>query len=131
MTRGPKSREAVHKVLRQSPGFRSAQDVFAEMRAGGAKIGLTTVYRALQSLQDDGRVDVLRTDDGESVYRACESETHHHHLVCRRCGLTIEVAEPSVEHWTEVVGVEHGFTDITHTVEVFGTCSSCSQATSE
>lgn len=131
MTRGPKSREAVHKVLRQSPGFRSAQDVFAEMRAKGSKIGLTTVYRALQSLQDDGRVDVLRTDDGESVYRACESESHHHHLVCRRCGLTIEVAGPAVEHWTEVVGVEHGFTDITHTVEVFGTCSSCAQAASE
>lgn len=41
MTRSPKSREAVHEILRQSPGFRSAQDVFAEMRADGAKIGLT------------------------------------------------------------------------------------------
>ncbi|WP_055483351.1 Fur family transcriptional regulator [Sphaerimonospora mesophila] len=128
MTRSPKSREAVHEILRQSPGFRSAQDVFAEMRADGAKIGLTTVYRALQSLQDAGRVDVLRTDEGESVYRACETESHHHHLVCRRCGLTVEVANPDVERWAELMGVEHGFTEITHTVEVFGTCASCTDS---
>ncbi|MBP2702637.1 transcriptional repressor [Microbispora sp. RL4-1S] len=123
-----KSRDAVHETLRQSTGFRSAQDVFAAMRAGGAKIGLTTVYRALQSLSDAGRVDVLRTDDGESVYRACQSEWHHHHLVCRNCGRTVEVAGPDVERWAEVVGAEHGFTEITHTVEVFGTCSSCAAA---
>jgi Fur family ferric uptake transcriptional regulator len=94
----------------------SAQDVYAEMRLHGAKIGLTTVYRALQALADKGAVDVLRTDDGESVYRACATSAHHHHLVCRRCGRT------------EAVGSEHGFTEITHTVEVFGTCSSCSAA---
>ncbi|MEU8251146.1 transcriptional repressor [Nonomuraea sp. NPDC048916] len=119
-------RDAVHDTLRRSKGFRSAQDVYAEMRQHGAKIGLTTVYRALQALADGGHVDVLRTDEGESVYRACASGDHHHHLVCRRCGHTVEVAGPAVERWAETVGGEHGFTDITHTVEVFGTCSTCS-----
>ncbi|MEU6999342.1 transcriptional repressor [Nonomuraea sp. NPDC046570] len=119
-------RDAVHDTLRRSEGFRSAQDVYAEMRSDGAKIGLTTVYRALQALADGGQVDVLRTDDGESVYRACASDDHHHHLVCRRCGRTVEVAGPAVERWAEMVGSEHGFTEITHTVEVFGTCGSCS-----
>lgn len=118
-------RDAVHDVLRHSEGFRSAQDIYAEMRAGGAKIGLTTVYRALQSLADSGQVDVLRTDDGEAVYRACASVQHHHHLVCRRCGHTVEVDGPAVERWAENVGREHGFSDVTHTVEVFGTCASC------
>ncbi|MDF5754152.1 transcriptional repressor [Spongiactinospora sp. TRM90649] len=118
-------RDAVHDTLRRSEGFRSAQDIYAEMRAEGAKIGLTTVYRALQALADNGEVDVLRTDDGEAVYRACASGTHHHHLVCRRCGHTVEVAGPAVERWAETIGREHGFSDITHTVEVFGTCSSC------
>ncbi|GAA2649422.1 MULTISPECIES: Fur family transcriptional regulator [Nonomuraea] len=121
-------RDAVHDTLRRSEGFRSAQDVYAEMRSDGAKIGLTTVYRALQALADGGKVDVLRTDDGESVYRACASGDHHHHLVCRRCGRTVEVAGPDVERWAEAVGAEHGFTDVTHTVEVFGTCASCSAA---
>ncbi|MFI7451366.1 Fur family transcriptional regulator [Nonomuraea sp. NPDC049714] len=120
-------RDAVHDTLRQSAGFRSAQDVYAEMRQHGAKIGLTTVYRALQALADGGHVDVLRTDDGESVYRACATGEHHHHLVCRRCGRTVEVEGPAVERWAETVGTEHGFTEITHTVEVFGTCASCSK----
>ncbi|MFI6709286.1 Fur family transcriptional regulator [Nonomuraea sp. NPDC050478] len=120
-------RQAVHETLRQSEGFRSAQDVYTEMRQHGAKIGLTTVYRALQTLADHGKVDVLRNDEGESVYRACATGEHHHHLVCRRCGHTVEVAGPAVERWAETVGADHGFTEITHTVEVFGTCSSCSK----
>lgn len=120
-------RQAVRKVLARSTSFRSAQDIYAELRAGGAKIGLTTVYRALQALSDAGEIDVLRTDDGEAVYRACASESHHHHLVCRRCGRTVEVAGPAVERWAESIGKEHGFTDVTHTVEVFGTCPSCAE----
>ncbi|MFC6086381.1 Fur family transcriptional regulator [Sphaerisporangium aureirubrum] len=118
-------REAVRQVLAGSESFRSAQDIYAQMRADGAKIGLTTVYRALQSLADAGQVDTLRTDDGESVYRACATGSHHHHLVCRGCGRTVEVAGPAVERWAETVGTEHGFSAITHTVEVFGTCPTC------
>ncbi|MEV0585909.1 transcriptional repressor [Nonomuraea sp. NPDC050310] len=121
-------RDAVHDTLRRSDGFRSAQDVYAQLRSDGAKIGLTTVYRALQALADGGLIDVLRTDDGESVYRACATDAHHHHLVCRRCGRTVEVAGPAVERWAEAVGAEHGFSEVTHTVEVFGTCADCATA---
>jgi Fur family ferric uptake transcriptional regulator len=120
-------REAVRKVLVRSDSFRSAQDIYADMRADGAKIGLTTVYRALQALSEAAEVDVLRTGEGETVYRACRTETHHHHLVCRMCGRTIEVAGPAVERWAEAVGRKHGFSDVTHAVEVFGTCPECSR----
>ncbi|MBC6461629.1 Fur family transcriptional regulator [Actinomadura sp. HBU206391] len=118
-------REAVRRVLASNEGFRSAQDIFADLRADGSKIGLTTVYRALQALSDSGEVDVLRTDDGEAVYRACATEQHHHHLVCRSCGRTVEVEGPTVERWAEAIGKEHGFAEVTHTVEVFGTCPGC------
>ncbi|WP_061294555.1 Fur family transcriptional regulator [Herbidospora cretacea] len=122
-----RSRDAVHEILRQSEAFRSAQDIFTEMRADGSKIGLTTIYRALQALNNDGRVDVLHTDAGETVYRACATDSHHHHLVCVKCGRTVEVDGPDVELWAEQVGAEHGFTAITHTVEVFGTCAACAK----
>jgi Fur family transcriptional regulator, ferric uptake regulator len=121
-------RDAVRQALETSDGFRSAQDLFADLRAEGSKIGLTTVYRALQALCDAGEVDVLRTDDGEAVYRACETDEHHHHLVCRACGRTVEVAGPTVERWAEAIGAEHGFVGVTHTVEVYGTCPTCAQA---
>ncbi|PRY02709.1 Fur family transcriptional regulator [Allonocardiopsis opalescens] len=121
-------RDAVRQVLSHSDGFRSAQDLYADLRADGAKIGLTTVYRALQSLCEAGEIDVLRTDDGEAVYRACATGDHHHHLVCRRCGRTVEVAGPAVEKWAAALGARHDFTDVTHTIEIFGTCRECAGA---
>lgn len=119
-------REAVRQALTGSSGFRSAQDLYAGLRAEGSKIGLTTVYRALQALSDSGEVDVLRTDDGEAVYRACDTENHHHHIVCRVCSAAEEIEDPAVERWAAEMGTKHGFTKVTHTVEVFGTCAGCS-----
>jgi len=121
-------REAVRRALATGDGFRSAQDIYAALRAEGSKIGLTTVYRALQAMAESGEVDVLRTAEGEAVYRACATEDHHHHLVCRSCGRTVEVEGPAVEKWADAVGAEHGFTDMTHTVEIFGTCPECAAA---
>lgn len=121
-------RDTVRQALNQSSGFRSAQDLYADLRSEGSKIGLTTVYRALQALSDSGEVDVLRNDDGESVYRACATDSHHHHLVCRHCGRTVEVEGPAVERWAENLGTEHGFRHVTHTVEVFGTCPECARS---
>lgn len=119
-------REAVRQALTGSSGFRSAQDLYADLRADGSKIGLTTVYRALQALSDSGEVDVLRTDEGEAVYRACDTESHHHHIVCRVCATAVEIEGPTVEKWAAEMGAKYGFTGVTHTVEVFGTCANCS-----
>ncbi|MGB7449287.1 MAG: transcriptional repressor [Ornithinimicrobium sp.] len=112
---------AVTAELRATEDFTSAQDLHARLRAGGSAVGLATVYRTLTTLAADGDVDVLRTDEGEAVYRACSSG-HHHHLVCRDCGRTVEVAGPTVETWTERVAREHGFRDVAHSLEIFGTC---------
>jgi|SRR5690625_2779165 len=121
-------RDTVRQALNDSTGFRSAQDLYADLRSEGSKIGLTTVYRQLQALSDSGEIDVLRTGDGEAVYRACLTEAHHHHLVCRQCGKAVEVEGPVVERWADAVAAQNGFTDITHTVEVFGTCADCAAA---
>ncbi len=119
-----RQRSAVRDELDRDPAFRSAQEIHASLRESGHRIGLTTVYRALQSLADADEVDVLRNDDGESTYRAC-SAGHHHHVVCRRCGTTVEVEGRAVESWAERVAREHGFVDVDHTVEVSGTCARC------
>jgi Fur family transcriptional regulator, ferric uptake regulator len=114
----------VAELLEQISDFRSAQELHEELRKRGQGIGLTTVYRTLQSLADAGEIDVLRTDSGEAVYRRC-SDHHHHHLVCRNCGRTVEVEGPAVEKWAERVASENGFSKVSHTVEVFGTCAAC------
>lgn len=118
-------RAAVREQLDGATEFLSAQEVHARLRASGAKIGLTTVYRALQVMADSGEVDALRQADGETVYRRCTTSRHHHHLVCRGCGRTVEVEGPAVERWAERVASAHGFRDVEHTLEVFGTCANC------
>ncbi|WP_432514101.1 Fur family transcriptional regulator [Kineococcus sp. SYSU DK001] len=124
--RSTRQRSAVSAALDEADAFLSAQDLHARLRERGENVGLATVYRALQVLAEDGDVDVLRTDDGgEAVYRRC-STGHHHHLVCRRCGATVEVEGPQVEAWARRVGSEHGFTAVQHVVEVFGVCADCS-----
>jgi len=117
----------VREALAQREGFRSAQDVYSALRQQGDSVGLSTVYRHLQGLADEGEVDVIHTPDGETTYRFCggASTKHHHHLVCRQCGRAEEIEGRGVEKWASAVGAEHGYTDIDHTVELFGICAAC------
>jgi Fur family ferric uptake transcriptional regulator len=127
MARSTRQREAVRAAFADLDGFVSAQEVHARLRTAGDGVGLSTVYRAVQSLADDGELDTLRTGTGELLYRRCSTQ-HHHHLVCRTCGRTVEVAGPAVERWADRVAGEHGFADVSHTLEIFGTCASCRAA---
>ncbi|WP_341926559.1 Fur family transcriptional regulator [Nocardioides psychrotolerans] len=125
--RPTRQRLAVRQVLDSADDFRSAQDIHDALRREGERVGLATVYRALQSLVEEGEVDVLKTDAGEAVYRRCSTH-HHHHLVCRECGRTVEIEGPAVERWATAVALEHGYEDASHTLELFGTCSPCQGA---
>ena len=118
---------AVENALRAAEGFRSAQDVYAVLRAEGQSVGLSTVYRHLQAFADDGLVDVIHTPEGETTYRYCgePGSGHHHHLVCRSCGRAVEVEGPAIERWASRVAELHGYVDVDHTVELFGTCAAC------
>lgn len=124
MTRSTKQRTAVMELLSEVDEFRSAQELHSMLRDRGEKIGLTTVYRTLQALSDAESIDVMRTSPGEHLYRRCSSG-HHHHLVCRSCGRTVEVAGPAVERWADSMAEEHGFTEVSHTLEIFGRCADC------
>lgn len=135
--RAPRSRQrftrqgaAIDAVLIEcAESFHSAQWLHDHLRKRGDSPGLTTVYRHLRKLTDDGAVDVVIQSNGEIAYRLCGPATndgatvgHHHHLVCRRCGQTVEIDSPEVEVWTRRVARQAGFTNVTHTVEIFGEC---------
>jgi len=123
--RPTRQRAAVEAVLADIDDFLSAQDLHARLRTQGQSVGLATVYRTLQAMATDGDVDMMRTGDGEAVYRRCSSGYHHHHLVCRSCGRTVEVEGPAVERWADKIGAENDFSDVVHTLEIVGTCSDC------
>jgi Fur family transcriptional regulator, ferric uptake regulator len=123
--RSTRQKRALAAVLAESDSFRSAQDLFTELRSRGEDVGLTTVYNQLRTLAESGEVDALRSNDGETLYRRCDTDNHHHHLLCRSCGRTVEVEGPEVERWAEQVARAHDFVDVAHTVEIVGICRSC------
>jgi Fur family ferric uptake transcriptional regulator len=118
-------RAAVRSALEGRDGFVSAQELHAALRSAGSPIGLATVYRALADLTVDGDADSLQSADGESLYRACSTSEHHHHLICRSCGRTVEIEADAIEEWAAATAAAHGFRDPAHVVDVFGTCAAC------
>ena len=118
-------RERVREALTDAAGFVSAQSLHATLRDENTGIGLATVYRALADMASLGDADSLQSPEGESLYRACTSPGHHHHLICRSCGLTVEIAAPDVEVWARGTAASHGFTQAEHVVDVFGLCPDC------
>ena len=119
-----KSEVKVIAVLERVGGFASAQELYRLLQRNGESIGLTTVYRALQSLVSDKIVDQLRREDGEAIYRLC-GDDHHHHLVCKQCGATVEIEGSAIERWTKAIAEEHGFKEVGHIAEIFGICPKC------
>lgn len=113
-------------------GFRSAQDIYAALRTEGRNVGLSTVYRHLQSFVDQGLADAIQSPDGETTYRFCgesrPAKRHHHHLVCRACGHAEEVEGRGIERWASETAERYGYTDVDHVVELFGLCAECSRS---
>lgn len=117
-------KDAVMHALSESQGFVSAQQLHQILKQHGSPIGLATVYRALTSLVEAGKADTLVNNEGESLYRDCSQE-HHHHLICRKCGVTVEIGAKQAETWATKVAKENGFSEVTHTIEIFGVCKKC------
>ncbi|MFW3386429.1 UNVERIFIED_CONTAM: transcriptional repressor [Kocuria sp. CPCC 205274] len=127
MSRTTRQRSALAELLERTPEFRSAQQLHAMLGEQGESVSLATVYRNLSALAEAGEVDALAAPGGETRYRRCRRTEHHHHLVCRRCGRTVEVAETAVERWATQTARRHGFTDVSHAIELHGTCETCRQ----
>jgi Fur family transcriptional regulator, ferric uptake regulator len=121
-----RQREAISQIMDDLETFVSAQELHALLRHHGAAVGLTTVYRNLQAMAERGEVDVVRRSDGESVFRKCDTSEHHHHLVCRNCGYSVEIENDDLERWTQRAAKRHGFSEVSHDLELFGICEACS-----
>jgi Fur family ferric uptake transcriptional regulator len=121
-------RERVREALSGARGFVSAQTLHATLRDENTGIGLATVYRTLAGMAAQGEADSLQSPEGENLFRACSSTGHHHHLICRSCGRTVEIEATAVEQWARTTAAQHGFTEAAHVVDIFGLCASCTTA---
>jgi Fur family ferric uptake transcriptional regulator len=128
LRRSTRQRAAISQALGDSERFITAQELHDRLRRRGVKVGLTTVYRTLQMLSDAGEVDVLHSGGNEAVYRTCDADVHHHHLVCRDCRRTVEISSDDLERWAHTIADRHGFVSPSHTLEIFGLCADCAPA---
>lgn len=129
-TRNTRQKQAIDEILATNTDFLSAQQIHQSVAESGRSVSLATVYRVLQSQVEDGVIDILALDDGQTLFRKCATTGHHHHLVCRNCRATEEIAAPKIEQWADHVGTEFGYTAIDHTLEIHGLCPQCAQKVS-
>lgn len=127
MQRMTKQRAAIIELLRENNGFLSAQEVFEKLRDSAHEIGLATVYRNLQAMAEKHIVDVLRPNGTDTqFFRYCAEDSHHHHLVCRCCGKTVDlISGIEFEEWANTTAKKHGFSRVSHSLELYGQCEEC------
>ena len=138
--------DLVARILALDVDLRAAQTTGQEAlakrnaasKAIGAAMGKKDMAEAdrlkaeVETLKTDiaeaGEADSLQSPDGENLFRSCSTKAHHHHLICRECGETVELEAHAVEEWARLVGAEHGFAEIEHVVDLFGICARCREA---
>jgi Fur family ferric uptake transcriptional regulator len=112
--------DAVRRSLTDIDGG-SAQDVFSALRAGGNRVGLSTVYRELRRLSESGEVDVSRS--GDETFYEIRTSSIRDRLMCLSCGNTRRIPRGA--------GVRHllteadGFFEEEHTLLIEGKCRTC------
>jgi Fur family ferric uptake transcriptional regulator len=126
--RRTRQRTAVLNALGDCADFVSAQELHARLSTVGIAVGLSTVYRTLHELERAGRVDVVRDEAGERLYRQPPAAGHGHYLICRCCFRSQRVDTEVVERWAERIAEGSGYTSVEHTLELTGVCARCRPA---
>ncbi len=104
----------------------SAQEIHDGLRGKGVRVGVASVYRALDGLTQAGLVQRIDLGDGIARFEpARPGGDHHHHLVCDDCGKVEPFEDPALESAIERVGAGHGYAVAAHDVVVRGACDDC------
>ena len=122
-------RRSLASLIAEQDGHFTAADLVAEARARRLGVGRATVFRTLEVLEGLGAVERLDLPSGDHAYVGCEP-AHHHHVVCSRCGRTLEIDDAGLRSVVREVGRQTGFRIDVHRLELFGLCGPCLAAES-
>jgi Fur family ferric uptake transcriptional regulator len=117
-------RRAVAQLIADQIGHFSAADLVAEARARRLGIGRATIFRTLDVLSELGVVERIDLPSGEHAYVGCAA-SHHHHVICSRCGRTAEIADAGLRTLVREVATRTGYRVDEHRLELFGLCPAC------
>ena len=121
-------RRRVAELLGQRRGTFTAADLLDDADRQTMAVGRATVFRALELFTELGLLERIDLPTGEHAYVACEP-THHHHVVCSRCGRSVEFDDAGIAEIARQVERRTGFRIDRHRLELFGTCTECRAAT--
>jgi len=117
-------RRSLAALISEQDGHFTAAELVAEARSRRLGVGRATVFRTLDVLEELGAVERLDLPSGEHAYVGCEP-AHHHHVVCSRCGRTLEIEDAGLRALVRDVGRRTGFRIDDHRLELFGVCPAC------
>ncbi|GAB4294603.1 MAG: transcriptional repressor [Desulfuromonadia bacterium] len=103
----------------------SVEEFHREIRERHPSIGYATVYRTLKLFAESGIAREIDFGDGQTRYEPLVAGEHHDHLVCLRCGAIEEFSHDGIESLQEEVALQHGFSIVTHRLEIYGHCKVC------
>jgi Fur family ferric uptake transcriptional regulator len=120
------ARGRVVEALARQDCCATAQEIADELRADDARVGIASVYRALEVLDRLGLVHRLDVGDGTARYEAAHpGGEHHHHVVCNQCGRVAQFADDGLEQAIVTLSQRLEFAIDQHDVVLRGTCPSC------
>ncbi len=120
----------VMEVVFHHGGHITAEEVHAEVQTHYPYVDLSTVYRTLQVLKEQGIVAELHTPEGPTQYEALLGDAHQH-AVCIACGTMFQLAPETLNPLRGQLLDQYGFhADLTHIV-IRGTCQACAEHASK
>lgn len=105
----------------------NTEEIYDIVKQRNPEMGLATVYRTLQLLDELEVVSSLNLEDGCVRYELyCDDGTHHHHhLICSNCGDVIEVEGDLLDELELKIESEYDFKIVDHKLKFYGLCSNC------
>jgi Fur family ferric uptake transcriptional regulator len=119
-----RQRVVVAEALARTGAAVSAQELHEQLRRRHPRLGLATVYRALEAQVESGMAQRLERPGHVYAYVACTPE-HHHHLVCTVCQRVQDVDEAVVASMIKGVRDRHGFAVDHARLDLYGECATC------
>lgn len=123
------ARRVLSEAVAEHAGHFTAEQVLAASRRRGHPVGRATVFRSLETMAGLGLIERVDLPSGEHAYVACQPASHHHHVVCSRCGRSIEVGDIGLDPVLDRVARSTGFRIDSHRLELFGLCEQCRAGT--
>lgn len=123
----PQRRAIIEVLLKNDSKHLSSEEIYDLVKDICPEIGIATVYRSMQVLDEVGAISKLNLDDGCIRYEINlnENSHHHHHLICKKCSRIIEVEEDLLEEIESSIEKMYGFKVLDHDVKFYGLCKNC------